>query len=120
MYMCYFTLYILLFQPYVDIYIYLFLGLVYCENCAKTDHPLSRNGFHFYKFANTSSLEKCINSCCEKDLCELAFLLDQRCFGLACQRKPEICHKIADQLISTNHRRYDHVKQKHRNPGMWK
>lgn len=97
----------------------MFLGLAYSENCGKTNHPLGRNGFHFYKFANATSLENCINSCCEEETCELAFLLDLRCFGLACERKPEICHKIADQLITANHHRNDNGKQSYNKPGRY-
>ncbi|KAK3731522.1 hypothetical protein QZH41_008550, partial [Actinostola sp. cb2023] len=78
----------------------------------KTDHPLGHNGFHFYKFANASSLEDCINSCCGEESCEIAFLLDLRCFGLACQEKQEICHRVADQLVSANDHRIDEVHHK--------
>lgn len=94
---------------YIYLYLYYGLGFVYSEKCGESSRRLGSNGFHFYKFANATSLGDCVNSCCSEAKCELAFLLDLRCFGLSCQRKPEICRKIADQLI--NHDKQKRSKQ---------
>lgn len=82
------------------------------DHCGASTSSIERDGFHFYKFGRTFGLENCVNSCCGEETCEIAFLLGLRCFGLACG-KPEICHTVADQLVTAHDQRIDEDNRKH-------
>ncbi|XP_031551267.1 uncharacterized protein LOC116288599 [Actinia tenebrosa] len=82
------------------------------DHCGASTSSIEQDGFHFYKFGRSSGLENCVNSCCGEETCEIAFLLGLRCFGLACG-KPEICHRVADQLVTAHDQRIDEDNHKH-------
>lgn len=48
---------------------------------------------HFDTLGETASMHACLQRCCSKHTCDVALLIDGRCYGVACFRK-ELCEAI--------------------------
>lgn len=71
-----------------------------CENTKKG--PTFPNvNFRFYKLGNSTQFNSCLDLCCAKSSCHLAFFSNSRCFALECY-KPEACRDVLDKLLFRN------------------
>ncbi|XP_078344489.1 uncharacterized protein LOC144630083 isoform X2 [Oculina patagonica] len=48
---------------------------------------------HFETLGETASMHACLQRCCSKHTCDVALLIDGRCYGVACYSK-ELCEAI--------------------------
>ena len=48
---------------------------------------------HFETLGETASMHACLQRCCSKHTCDVALLIDGRCYGVACFSK-ELCEAI--------------------------